>query len=575
MEFLIGDKNICDQEYFQESSVLEVNENTYIQFAEKRLSIFKTDETTSLLIGSPLYNGMRFENILEKVTNDFINGTLQKKDLKGNYIFLIIKNGEINVLIDRTNQYALFYDKKTGLISNSFLTLLDKNKECHDLNLLGLYEKIALGFNIGEDTIFKNIIKLTRYNYQNIKNEKINIYYQENLIDLETIDFHNKGRKRSIDKQIEVLSNYFELIEKTFEGKQGDLGLSGGFDCRLLLALAQNTLSSKLHLHTHATVGAHESQQIYAEKLGTVYQQSITKIQTNLPLKLSEAGLKNMLFENLQFFDGRSARHLGAFSETYTQDYKEKSMRKAFYSINGLGGEIYRDSYFTGKKKMSWAEWCNRYLFLPLTSEILPKSILKELSLFLKEKIKLELSWGKTSYDILFTHAYYGLIKMPQCNGSLVSAYNKVSPFLLPFVEYDNVIEALKAIPYLGIGGGYQAKMISELSHDLAKQPNHYGPSFLNLGWKYYTWSFLKTIGSARRRDALVNKNLIVKANSDWHINYLQKLNNRELLQKSLKSLKEIAPELNLNLALVESTQKRALIYLAFFLKEYEKKINL
>lgn len=574
MSFLIGGKNIVKQGCFPTSSNFEVNENTFIQYSDKKISTFKTNKSFSLMIGTPLYKGVKFEDILKTVTTDYLNEKLNRKEIKGNYLVLIIQNKEINVLVDRTNQHSVFYDKKTGYISNSFLSLLENTENVYEINRLGLYEKIALGFNIGEDTIFKDIIKLTPHNGHFMKEKSINFYFQDRLVDLESIQFHNKGRKKSIEKQNDHLSKYFRLIDKTFTGKQGDLGLSGGFDCRLLLALADNELSSNLHLHTHATIGAHEGQQKYAEKLGVVYGEPITKIKTKLPLELSEGDLQNMLSDNLNSFDGRSARHLGAFSETYTQSYKKRSMGTAYYSINGLGGEIYRDSYFTGNKQMNWEEWCDRYLFLPLTKDILPQNILQELSMYLKEKIKLELPWNKKYYDILFTHAYYGLIKMPQCNGNLVAAYNKTSPFLLPFVEYDNVIEALKATPYLGVGGGYQAKMISELSYDLAKQPNHYGHSFSDLGFKYFVWSFLKTKGSTKRREALVSKKLKARAATEQHKEYLSRLNSKEIINESLGNLKQIVPELNIPLALVESTHSRSLIYLAYFLNEYSNKLT-
>ena len=79
---------------------------------------------------------------------------------------------------------------------------------------------------------------------------------------------------------------------------------------------------------------------------------------------------------------------------------------------------------------------------------------------------------------------------MPDCNGYLAKAYSKGSDFYFPYIEHKQVIESLKAVPYLGIGGSYQANMIKMLSPEIASIGSHYGFSFDNLTSKYLIWSF-------------------------------------------------------------------------------------
>ena len=41
--------------------------------------------------------------------------------------------------------------------------------------------------------------------------------------------------------------------------------------------------------------------------------------------------------------------------------------------------------------------------------------------------------------------------EMPDCNGYLAKAYSKGSDFYFPYIEHKQVIESLKAVPYLGL----------------------------------------------------------------------------------------------------------------------------
>lgn len=569
MSFLISKQLLLSNTNVEKYELIKT-QDYYIYYNAAELCRYfnsNSGNLTLICVGTPMYKSFPYDNVLEQITQNYLENKFDIDDVKGNYCLIFIQQDTISFYIDKTGQHSVFYDTKTGNLSNSLMLLLESNSDKYTLNRMGLYEKIAIGFNIGEDTIFEEIVKLTHSNKHLLSNSGI-VYNTNVPFDLSNFIFHQKGKTKSLQAQVNQLSSYFQLINQTFSSRQGDLGLSGGFDCRLVLSLAQKCITNKLHLHTHYTKGVHEKDSHYAENLGKVYGMPITKVATTSPSELSNEDLEAMLEENMRFFDLRSARHLGAYSQTYTAKYKKESMKDAFYSLNGLGGEIYRDSYFTGKKKMNWDEWADRYLFLELTTEILPKEIVDELKQYLKKKIHEHVYWDKPYYDIFFTHAYYGLIKMPQCNGNLVAAYSKVSPFLVPFFEYDNVIEALKAIPYLGIGGQYQAALINKISPELAQQPNHYGNSFSKLGLKYLVWSKLKTMGSAKKRQSLVTYKLLEKAKSSSCQQSLKLLYSKNVLKESFEYIKFLIPEIKIDLALVESTQRRSLIFIAFLLKQ-------
>lgn len=556
------------------SNVLMPSDHKRFFYDDKNKCLIKSDCKNNNIsevycVGTPLYKGVEVNSVFQQIIEDFFTKKLNFHDVKGNYLIVFIKNRSIKILSDKTMQHHLFYDCSTKNISTSYLKLVKLNHGKLELNPYGFYEKVAIGFHLGEDTLYKNIIRVGPENTAKVDVFDIEYLSDHILPKISEIQFHSSGKKESLKCQEKHLNQYFSLVNQTFRAQTGDLGMSGGFDCRLVLAFAQKNIDQLLHLHTHATVGVHEEQSHFADNLAKSYGTSLTRVTTTSASQLDHTLFTQMLDDNLEFFDGRSARHLGAYSQTYTENYKRKSMGSADYSLNGLGGEIYRDSYFTGSKKMGWDEWAERYLFLEGAKAIVSEKELKKISIRIKGFLDKKLNWEKKYYDILFTHAYYGLIKMPLCNGSVVSAYNKVSPFLLPFVEYSNVIEALKAIPYLTIGGQYQARLMTRISPKLSALPSHYGGSFISLGFKYYFWSFIKTFGSAKYRDAMVLKKMLEKVDSPSAQREIIRLNEFEVFNESMMALKKIDNSLNLNVALIESTHKRNITLLGYFLRKY------
>lgn len=554
----------CQKQYKIGDWVLAIYKNESLS---KSIQTHATGEVNGICIGTPLYKSFPFHEVLKRVSDDFFLNKLDTEALQGNFVFIFWKNDELYFLMDKLGVQPLYFDEVNGRFSSSFLYLLQTGGRKYKMNRSAFLEKLATGFILGEDTLVSGIRKiLPTTGLHDILNSSLH-WVSHSYSDINDLQFHSDGRQKSIGRQIEKFSSYFQKVNSSFQQSIGDLGLSGGFDCRLILALAEKYLDTKLHLHSHNTVGVHDSQLIHAKELALVYESELQLIPTKRIESLPDDQIDNVLFKNLVFFDGNSARHLGAFSETYTYDYKKASMGNAFYSLNGLGGEILRDSYFSGSKKMKWNEWVNRYVFMPFSIEATgSKQNLQIVSDYVRSKLErqLPLNWDKM--DIFSTHAYYGLIKMPQCNGAVAAAYNKVSPFLFPFIEYNNVIEALKAVPYLGVGGTYQAALINKICPQLAKVSSTYGSGFDNLSIKYLIWSKLKTIGSAEKRNRIVRDQLLKKAHTGHHKLNLENLYKSDTLKQAKEALLDFSTDTEFDLMLVESTQKRYAIFLGFML---------
>ena len=579
------DNIFFNEKYYKEnhivkSTIFRLKEWTlhlaFHNIQEELKNVYTKNNIGGLLIGTVLYCGYDSNTVLKSITEDFLNNTLNLDNLKGNYVLIFWRGNDIFILNDKLGVQPIFYDKNSNRYSSSFLLLLKNSKSKFKINQDAFLEKLATGFISGSDTLVIGISKILPSSVY-LHNKNISIkWIKHSYQQLDEIEFHSSGKKESIKTQMQVLGDYFNSINNSFSNEIGDLGLSSGFDCRLILGLGEKHLNDKLHLHSHNTNGVHDIEIKYATKLASLYNSNLNLIPTERLESLNNQSLEKILTENLNFFDGNSARHLGAFSQTYTYLYKKATMGNATYSLNGLGGEIYRDSYFTGNKKMTWNDWVNRYVFLPFSKEAVGSSeTLKTTADYIRSKLESQLEVDYDKMDIFSTHAYYGLIKMPQCNGSVASAYGKVSPFLFPFIEYEIILEALKAIPYLGIGGQYQAQLIRNISPKLARVGSHYGFSFDKLSVKYLLWSKLKTLGSVNKRTHLVKTKLEKRLSSPTHLKFLQYFNNNLILNEAKEILLTFSPKTNFDKLLIESTQKRYIIYLAFSLRKLNKHIEI
>ncbi|MDD3700343.1 MAG: hypothetical protein WCR58_04470 [Bacteroidales bacterium] len=528
---------------------------------------FLVDELNrkTFICGTLIYKSLPLNDSLKQLHFDHYSKQIDDKALLGNFCVIFYNGKNINILLDNLGVRQIFQSEDGLVISTSFLAILQSSPKKFKINHLALSEKLATGFLIGEDTLVGGIKKASgKLPFPVPLNDVEIINSKKHPTQIES---HNKGINKSIEVQIEILSSHFQAINNAFPNYQGDLGLSSGFDCRLILALANKEINTPLHIHSHNTLGVHDTEIFYAKQLAEITGVDLHLVPTQSLEGTSNENIEKVLDQNLYFFDGRTGRHLGAYSETYTPDYRKNSMGDAAYSLNGLGGEIFRDSYFLGNKVLNWDDWARRFLFYPLLTESLgSEKQAKDLSYMLKRKIEVELNMDFSEADLFKTHAYYGLVKMPQANGTIAQAYGKVSHFLFPFIEFNIVTEALRAIPYLGTGGAYQAKLISRISPELAAIGSHYGTSFDKLTLKYLLWGKLKTIGSVKTRNTLVRKKLLKRANKEFHIKLIKKINETPVLLQAKEAILSHAPYVVFDKLLLDNTQRRYIIYLGHFL---------
>jgi hypothetical protein len=522
--------------------------------------------------GTVVYRSLGYSDSLERLLCDFRKNLLDQDELIGHFCLLFWDGRQLTMLTDRLNIQHVFTNKNLSCLSSSFLAVLVACPHPLPLNRLAAYEKFTTGYILSPDTIVEGIQKVNEELKKSFK-DGLTFIRQETLPMLRKS--HNKGYNESIERQLNILNAYFKSIDRLHCEYGGELGLSNGYDCRLLLALSRR-LARPIGLHTHNTIGVHEAERRIAEKLSNINGNEIISHPTKRMEEQTEERLKGILEDSLYFFDGRCANSIGAFSEIYTVGYRKKSLGKHRLSLNGLGGEIFRNSHCTPITQFSWAAWMNRNVYYPYSSLIVtPPNIYKNLKKHIHQKIENNLQLSIPEWvDLHTAHSYYGLVRMPECAGNVNNAYGQVSFFLTPFIEYQVIREALKAVPYIGCNGRYQAAMICHAAPDLAEVMSHYGFPFSTVSLAYLLKSKLKStipLSFLNIRQRLIFFRKKVYAD----LNVFEKFcSQSKTIREILNSLMYFFPESDWSNSFLHYAQRRATIFTGFFLMAFSGKIQ-
>ena len=533
------------------------------------------DGYTIFCCGTVIYRGLGYQDTLKRLLTDYRERHLDQDELLGNFILFFWNGKKLTALTDRLNVQHVFFNDNKSCFSSSFLALLMASPYSLPLNHLATYEKLTTGYILSPETLVEGIQQINTRIQESFTEKNLLTFIHHPSVPPSN-EFRIESFDDSINRQLELLKQYFTRLDRLHCEFGGELGLSSGYDCRLILALSRQ-LTRPIGLHTHHTLGVHDEEQLLAEKLSEISGNDIISVSTRRMEEQAEDRLDEILRDSLYFFDGRCANSIGAFSETYTNKYRKQTLGQNRLGLNGLGGEIFRNSYFTPQGKFSWPAWMDRNVFYPFSSEIVGSpAICKRLKNNIHNKIvSLLQSRIPDKSDLHTAHTYYGRIRMPECAGNVNNAYNQVSFFLTPFIEYSIIQEALNAISHIGCNGNYQAWMIRHAAPDLAEVRSHYGFSFSRIPMQYILKSKLKSmiplpLLNHRKRYDLLHK----KSSSDSRKFTDFCAQSKTILEIEV-ALKDFFSQSDWPKAMLHYAQRRSTIFTGSFFREFSAKIRM
>jgi len=532
------------------------------------------DGSSVFCCGTIVYKKLGYSDSLKQLLADFSNKNIDQDVLIGNFCVLIFDGLKLFMMTDQLNVQHVFFNEQRSCFSSSFLAILAASPQPLSLNRMAVNEKITTGHIISPETLVEEIYKLN----DNIKSS----FFQNHDITFICYspltvqqNYHKEGMKKSIQRQIVVLKEYFQSIDNLNIEFGAELGLSSGYDCRLILALSR-FLSKPISLHTHNTKGVHDYEVCIAKKIAQLKKIQLTVVPTKVLGEHDDERLEEILYDNLYYFDSRSEYSIGAFSEIYTNKYRKLTLADNRLTLNGLGGEIFRNSYFTPQREFRWSDWMNNHVFYPSVSETLGKGkiysiILNRIIAKMENILKFKVP---DRSNLFFAHLYYGLIRMPECAGNVHNAFNQVSFFLTPFIDLHVIKEGLAAIPYIGCCGRYEAAMINELDPELASVISHYGFSFNRISTKHMAICKLKGLLPLRLLYWRIHlSHILANKNRDYQ-NFIEFSSRSKTMREIKDAFLEAMPNVNWNIAGRHYAQRRIIVSLGSFFREFAYKIH-
>jgi len=144
-----------------------------------------------------------------------------------------------------------------------------------------------------------------------------------------------------VDYQLEVLRGLFSRIREMAGEKGVSMGLSGGFDSRLMFLLAIDA-GIPVHPFTFGSEQHVEEIQV-AEAVAKVAGLTLRSIPVREWVDLNEGQLDRNIDDSISFFEGRTNRTMGSFNDVHTARVHRECVGGASINLNGLGGEMYRN----------------------------------------------------------------------------------------------------------------------------------------------------------------------------------------------------------------------------------------
>ncbi len=430
--------------------------------------------------GTFFYRDLSFAKSLETFYQDCVNDNIDYQSMHGQFALVAIINDTIRIFNDALGCHRIFSTHDQKIISTSFLATWYSLEQPATIDLSSLREKALGGYIVYPKTLVNEVADIT---YESFEGKNLFKYRGANL-DPELL-------KDGKDVRFQALSlrDYFRNIVTLSKGNNISLGVSAGFDSRLLLSLIKD-LPSK-YLYTHLTKGVHNKEARIAKKLASVAGAELHIEETEKPDALPLTQQQALLDELIYYYDGRTANNSGAFSFTGTYDYNLDHLRHVYVGLNGKGGEVYRNYYQLGSKSFDFAQWYNDLVWYPSAAYMLDRSSREKLLSGIGQRISRRLEVKDDRWGRWQIHRYYSEVRQPDCEGSIISAHNKITHYLSPFFDHNVIMNAYQSFSKMGGSDLFQANLIRHIDRPLAEVPSKYGYNFVDKSLKYRLKSFI------------------------------------------------------------------------------------
>ena len=426
------------------------------------------DGNTLLLSGTCIYSGKTYQAGLKALLGDLMSDRFKPSRLAGSFFLLYLPaKGEPRFWSDYSSIQNIYFHSDSGIISSSLLATIIGAASASGrlrLNRSALTEILTTGSLVGPDTIAEGVSRyepVLHCDLPGIKRFDSRVEIADTTV--------AGSRSEEVERQLEVLRDYFRSVAPALNELGVLSGLTGGFDSRLIYFLLREVVSdytlyttSRARPTTEEAV-AHSVSAFFGDKLCRPRHSTFRDIDSDL--------YRSLLHDNFLFNDG----HIRT-NQLWTEEIKSREYLKLLYGgarigISGVGGEQYRNSYYLAGSSYNAYNWFfYENIFRHCGDPFSGDKARFEMVRYTLGKIMLLL--GKENHTERITREeikrYYDEVYNPANRTLRNNIENQLFFFLAPFTDFRVSAIARVSLPHLGANHDFERLMLNRLAPEAA-----------------------------------------------------------------------------------------------------------
>lgn len=532
-----------------------------------------TDGTTVAVFGSPLLPGLSYSETRRRILEASCYQMAEiLRRLRGHFLILANDASGVTLYQDCLGIQRVYALESGDFFSSSFLATASACPRKLCLDKLALAERISTGELLGTKTLFEQVIRcepgctptpLDPGGQLTLRRQD----HSTSEVGVHAID-------HSVDRNAQLLTLRLQEARQAASEHSALLGISSGYDSRLLLAASRNA-GVTMSLFTHHTAGVHYVEHGITDRIGDFMDKKPARLRSRRLDQLSPEEVESVADDCLHFFDGCTSRQRGALQETFTQQYYRHVFAGHSMFFNGIGGEIFRNHTGTRHGTVNLDRWMERHLFFPFGPDLLYDDeqydqVRKGIRATIANRLDIDV---KTRLSLLDLRRFYAEVQVPDSDANILNAHNQLLHVNAPFTDSEVIAGGLAATPNIGLGGSYEAALIQRLAPELGNIAFNDGYHQKQRNLIYRLRNQVRahvpptiTLGRiqkkllARRTQAMMEFDALKKASP--------------IFESIEKVLLEILPSERFHLGLLHYAQRPATLYLGLVLLHFHDRIR-
>ena len=461
------------EEFFESDSIIR-DEGSYRLYLNRKTLASSCSSCTNSLgsaygTGTFIYRMEGPKESMQLLLDDFLEGRFDHASLLGHYfIFLFLPSG-INILTDGTGLVKAYHDTEGSYISSSFLLAARLHKGL-TLNRAASTENLVTGGITGSETLVNEISSFSKGSFRLFRDIE---FFQP---DAHAAQDTPISKTDALQRQSVLLGKYFSSCSKLAAAGGADIGLTGGYDSRLVLACARGHIDD-LQVHSHFRPSGSEEWRI-AKEIAEGEGIRFISPEVTPPLKMGDEMLRRVIDSSFKFNDGAISLHCNWMEEYNTLEYRLSVLGDKRLGFSGIGGEQYRNQERLYRKPWLFSQWLKFSGVRNVSGKaFLSEKDEREILERIRGKIYtiLEFSHHKKFIDLYDLKRIQNEVMVPAYRGARTDAENRHAWYLSPLADFHVSRAAYGIVRFVKDSKRFEADLIRMFSPSLAAYPTDYG----------------------------------------------------------------------------------------------------